>query len=1012
MEFKQDIRACWCCLMRDLGPSDGQCRDMGPGMSRKKLGSGGPGPVNYMNDENRSSTRRPRGGRSKVVSSSNSGPSRYTGARYRSNRELKGGGSIVSLVAAQRGIIAFEKVSENSAAVEHSAAAERPGGGLMGSTGEDCTTVKYSISGELSSLDVHGNADRTVTSVLDFIADSTGPRVQFTLDRREKKETQIDICKDCAEILVDEIHTCLGFVLVTPRRLQLDDRYKVGSEKNTEVAPTTVLQFVTNNYTNKIKMVRERLKSYKKCRVRILPTQEDLKKELRDLSTIELKPIQESSPGVASDTANESRTKFLHKQTYSSLRPRRAHSRLSSPSESASKIVVPSSPERVEPITNISGVPTKAFYNREDSQHAISNLNITRETRSKTTNLSQSKLWNQDDEGELEIPEKFEPQLCYKFDDGASYTITNQDFKCLYNHDWINDTILDFFTKYYVEKAIRNSVVTQEEVYIMSSFFYTKLISDPTDYYGNIKKWVSNSNLFQKKYVVVPININFHWFGCIITNLDSLMEFFEKLDDSEKAKLSSKVTYTSPVTESPRPSPGLTGDIISDLSNRNNTPSTIEEDDEVSVSAPIVKILTFDSLRQTHSREIDPLKDFLIAYAKDKYSIDLDKSLIKMRTCAVPQQPNMSDCGVHVILNTMKFFENPQETIEIWRSAKSRSKVSTKTINEYFERNKRGSARQDLREILWHLQRKQIKLMKENGEAKENNYDIHEQEDEGDLEIIEELSKHAEAQSHQNNQSVDKPNEYNSRQLIQTDSPSATKEYIESSSNTDSQQSAETDKKLLFNEMASESRICNQNKINSAKSTPSLMPPLSDRKYLESSPLKSSNEDTLPETISPYFKTSGSRSGQAANDNENNKRLVSSRSFEEFDNQEAKRRSGPSPAPLEDLVIEKEKSSSLAPGIRTRRSQSSESSVGMVSLCDNTHDDVKLIGDDSFTQVRRNVNSALNDRESDEVIPISSLPTVPLLASYRTKAQSPNESDSDLIDKLSTSHHIQVITSD
>lgn len=1014
-----DERACWCGLMRDLGPGDGQRRYMGPTMPRKKLRSGGPRPVDLISDEN-GGTRRQRSERSRNSGLLNGGPTRYTDLRYRSNRGLNAGGSLASLPAADRGKTNGIAPERDSGSLEE---CERASGGvtLLESTeGAYAAVIKCSISGDLSTLDVYGDTNYESPSVLHFFTDSTGPRVQFTLHRMENKETQLDICRDCARILVDENCTCLGFVLRTPRRLQLDARRKFGCAKSTEVPSTTVLQFVSNN-TNRIKMVQANLRESKKCKVCVLPTQEDLKKELCALGSIEQEPVEESPP-------DEPRSKFLHKERFRSLEPRRAHSHSRSSSDSAHRIVVPSSPERVKGSTHIPVVSTNTFYTRKDSlqKHAFSNLDTIRQTRSKTPNLAQSKLWNLDDEGERETPEKFEPQLCYKFDDGASYTITNQDFKCLYNHDWINDTILDFFTKYYVEKAVRNSIVTHEEVYIMSSFFYTKLISDPTDYYGNIKKWVSNSNLFQKKYVVVPININFHWFGCIITNLDSLMKFFERLSDNEKAKLSSKVAYTCTVNKSPRPSPEApAGDIVSRLSSRNNTPSTTEEDDdEVSVSAPIVKILTFDSLRQTHSREIDPLKDFLIAYAKDKYSIDLDKSLIKMKTCAVPQQPNLSDCGVHVILNTMKFFENPQGTIEIWRLAKSRSKASTKTINEYFERNKRSSARRDLRDILWHLQKEQIKLMEEKNEAREGNSDIHKEEDEGDLEIIEELSKHREAQPCQNNQSVENPDEYNSHQLIQTDSLSATMASNENfSSNTNFQHSSETDKKEELNEMPSKSHIRHQNKGDSANSTQSLMLPLSQRRYLESSPMKSSNEDTLPVTTSPYFRTSGSRSGEPTRDNENNKRLVSTRLLDRLDNQEAKRRSFPSPGPFEDLAINEDKSSSLAIGAGTRDSQSSESSVGndgMISLSDNTHDDdVNLIGRDTLTQVQRKLDTELNGRMSDEGIPVSrSLSDAPLLARnsirthHRLKARSPNGSDSDLVDELSTGHHIEMITSD
>lgn len=359
---------------------------------------------------------------------------------------------------------------------------------------------------------------------------------------------------------------------------------------------------------------------------------------------------------------------------------------------------------------------------------------------------------NAEDELFYETPKIFEPNLVYKFTDGSYYTITNQDFKCLYNKDWINDSILDFFTKYFIESAITNNKVRKEDVHIMSSFFYTKLTSTEEEVYSNVKKWVNNTDLFKTKYVVIPINNNFHWFGCIITNLDSFFKYYNENKMSKNSK---------------------------------NLANMDREEDDITVSPPIITILTFDSLKQTHSREIDPIKEFLIGYAKDKYQLDIDKSLIKMKTCAVPQQANFSDCGVHVIFNIKGFFENPHQTVELWYSKKMKNKHDMRYINEYFNKSGRNNSRKFLRDILLSLQKQQVLHnagIEANGQALSN---VDEDED---IEIIEDLydakdSKLAPIDVKKNVNDIDIGRQsLSSRVGLQSEPPSPTPEFQEDQS--------------------------------------------------------------------------------------------------------------------------------------------------------------------------------------------------------------------------------------
>ena len=480
---------------------------------------------------------------------------------------------------------------------------------------------------------------------------------------------------------------------------------------------------------------------------------------------------------------------------------------------------------------------------------------------------------------ERDIVREFKPSLNYRFNDGTSYTITNQDFKCLYNNDWINDTIIDFFIKYFVAESIDNNIVKEQEVCIMSSFFYTKLVSKPENYYGNVKKWVQNSNLLQKKYIVVPVNTSFHWFGCIIANLNVLAEYLIERDAKMK-----------------------------ETNETDGTPTTVSQDletsrtsfhvasDDVTPGVPIVEILTFDSLRGQHTRDIDPIKDFLVAYAQDNYGLVIDKSWIKMKNCLVPQQPNMSDCGVHVILTVKKFFEDPEKTMSVWRSIKRKCRESSLLVNEYFEKNKRNSkARKDLRSILWELHCEQERDSRNKngvnggerpGMKREEEGEGEEEDDDGDLEIIEDVrdSNRAEDPTPQDRTStakssaVDVPSLRGSSVKFESVSSPGKHNYLDSHDNDDNNDEADSrDASNVSTPLSSDFRAAYSQELQQLSS-----PPYSHRH----SPTKEDSDDPgieIPrdqprrklssKVISKFFKHSHLRYGEAATPNGNSEPL-------------------------------------------------------------------------------------------------------------------------------------------
>lgn len=369
-----------------------------------------------------------------------------------------------------------------------------------------------------------------------------------------------------------------------------------------------------------------------------------------------------------------------------------------------------------EKVSRSEAIPQKSFYAEPKKPFSYVS-SLSRKTRSATnSNTKENYQSFSDDLIEQEQPEEFKPTLSYTFSDGFKISVNNQDFKCLYNHDWINDTILDFFLKYYIEESINSGIVSRTDVYLFSSFFYTKLISTSENRYENVKKWVNNSNLFSKTFVVLPVNMNYHWFGCIITNLNKIKDAMEKCKESHQHVITGPGNENSTIPSNPSAEQNISEKYY-----------TCTEND-----LPTISLLVFDSLRQTHSKLMDAVKDFIIDYGKDVHQFSIPRNKIKVKTCLVPEQPNMSDCGVHVILNIKKFFEKPKETLDLWytRSPPNYSKK----VNEFFEKKERLMARKSLRALLQDLQKQQITA---NGEANCDTKDESIEENHSDLEIIE-----------------------------------------------------------------------------------------------------------------------------------------------------------------------------------------------------------------------------------------------------------------------------------
>ncbi|KAG0669356.1 hypothetical protein C6P45_003882 [Maudiozyma exigua] len=622
--------------------------------------------------------------------------------------------------------------------------------------------IKYNIPGILDVKMLQKDRNHIIKPISLIFNDDNGvnPYLTFTQKGVQLSDIYVDFNRDCERIIFD--HRFSRFVIIFQKERQYSYDRKSGGMTKILVW----INLVPDDAKILKRMKSSLMKSNAKYEINTM-SPKDMQREVTQLCDTLIKERKQTlAENAMTDAFNEqqrnsrSPTEFL-KKSLSSLqnKPSMSLSQRSS-TRTGRSIPIPRS-QNLIPNSNIS---TDSFYSNRKSALRDQNLDDLRRSNRKRKNVDIEYI-SQTKEQQEEIPQIFKPKLKYQFSDETKYTITNQDFKCLYNNDWINDTLIDFFTKYYDDRASNNRILKREEVCIITSFFYTKLVSDPENYYENVKKWVQNTDLSTKKYIIIPININYHWFGCIIYNFDLLFKFLQEKQKEEIKRTQQKENGTV-TTESVAPKEGNDGNdenhndtnvekIGAESTTQKNGNEETEEkkkikndsdSDDITELPPICQILTFDSLRGIHSKDLDPIKEFLIAYAKDKFSLVIDKSWIKMKTCQVPQQPNMSDCGVHVILTIKKFFEKPEETIKVWNSINRKSKENSKLINEYFEKNRRNvTARKELREKLLQLQENQVKLQKDkhiDSDDSDCNNNKEDDYDDEDLEIIENIPEH------------------------------------------------------------------------------------------------------------------------------------------------------------------------------------------------------------------------------------------------------------------------------
>jgi len=282
-------------------------------------------------------------------------------------------------------------------------------------------------------------------------------------------------------------------------------------------------------------------------------------------------------------------------------------------------------------------------------------------------------------------------------------TVDHQDLERLDEGEFLNDNIISFALRQIEEKM---APVQKQDVLFFNSFFYTALSNKAgrkAFNYDAVKRWTKNIDVFTKPYIVVPINIDLHWFLAIICNLQNLkrtatgLETEEPNDDEmlldgdseDRSKLDEEAAdgatdgdlRTSETQESMR--------VLSISDHENDRAQGFQRRDDRAndgdgqpepriprgrkskKKAPPRQrtfdqdrptIITLDSFGHARGPEIRLLKDYLVAEGEAKRGMSISLNDIQGVTAkGLPQQANFCDCGLFLVGYAEQFAKEPRQ---------------------------------------------------------------------------------------------------------------------------------------------------------------------------------------------------------------------------------------------------------------------------------------------------------------------------------------------------------------
>lgn len=215
--------------------------------------------------------------------------------------------------------------------------------------------------------------------------------------------------------------------------------------------------------------------------------------------------------------------------------------------------------------------------------------------------------------------------------------ITNRDLRRLRPTEFLNDTIIDFYIKY-LQRSLKGTLTGR--FHFFSSFFYKRLVTAGKGgafddrkrrAYEQVQNWTKDVDIFEKDYLVIPVNDALHWSLVIVCNPGAIVDTVLQVR-KEKEPL-----------------------VINDDDDGDEV-LVMEKEQAIDHVRHRTCILHFDSMNGKHG-DIDAVRAYLefewtnkrAADEKNSVAVSFDKEFVSLLKCDVPQQTNFCDCGLFLL---------------------------------------------------------------------------------------------------------------------------------------------------------------------------------------------------------------------------------------------------------------------------------------------------------------------------------------------------------------------------
>ena len=173
-------------------------------------------------------------------------------------------------------------------------------------------------------------------------------------------------------------------------------------------------------------------------------------------------------------------------------------------------------------VRNLSKIASYEPVTHKQAEHILMEAGQDNFSQSSTRKVYDTRSASKTDPGSELSPEEVVTLLVYSPVSGpGGIAITNEDLSCLEEGRYLNDTIIDFYLKYLFHTKLDKE--TREKTYIFSSYFYKRLTQQPGGganaarmMHSQVKKWTRNVDIFNKDFILIPINEHSHWYLVVI----------------------------------------------------------------------------------------------------------------------------------------------------------------------------------------------------------------------------------------------------------------------------------------------------------------------------------------------------------------------------------------------------------------------------------------------------------------------------------------------------------------